>query len=31
MENLYRGPIQDIKEGSMIAVLAIEDPNVYPF
>jgi hypothetical protein len=30
MEDLYRGLIQDIKEGSMIAVLAIEDPHGYP-
>jgi hypothetical protein len=25
-----RGSVQDIKEGSMIAVLAIEDPHGYP-
>jgi hypothetical protein len=31
MEDLYRGSIQDIKEGSMIAVLATEDPHGYPF
>ena len=29
MEDLYRGSIQDI-EGSMIAVLATEDPHGYP-
>jgi hypothetical protein len=31
MEYLYRGSVQDIKEGSMIAVLANEDPHGYPF
>ena len=31
MEDLYRGSIQDIKEGNMIAVLATKDPNGYPF
>ena len=31
MEDLYRGSVQDIKEGSMIAVLATEDPHGYPF
>jgi hypothetical protein len=31
MEDLYRGSVQDIKEGSMILVLAIEDPHGYPF
>jgi hypothetical protein len=30
MEDLYMGSIQDIKEGSMIAVLATEDPHGYP-
>ena len=30
MENLYKGSIQDIKQGSMIAVLATEDPHGYP-
>ena len=31
MEDLYRGSIQDIKEGSMIVVLATEDQHGYPF
>ena len=31
MEELYRGLVEDIKEGSMIAVLATEDPHGYPF
>jgi hypothetical protein len=31
MEDLYMGSIQYIKEGSMIAVLATEDPHGYPF
>ena len=31
MEELYRGSIQDIKEGIIIAVLMIEDPHGYPF
>jgi hypothetical protein len=31
MEDLYRGLLQDIKEGSMIALLATEDPYDYPF
>jgi hypothetical protein len=31
MEYLYRGSIQDIKEGSMIVVLATEYPHGYPF
>ena len=31
MEDLYRGSIEDIKEGSMIVVLATEDPHGYPF
>jgi len=31
MEDLYRGLVQDIKEGSMILVLATEDPHGYPF
>jgi hypothetical protein len=31
IEDLYRGLVQDIKEGIMIAVLAIEDPHGYPF
>ena len=30
MEDLYRGSIQDIKEGNMIAVLATKDPHGYP-
>jgi hypothetical protein len=30
MEYLYRGLIQDNNEGSMIAVLAAEDPYGYP-
>jgi hypothetical protein len=30
MEDLYRGSVQDIK-GSMIVVLATEDPHGYPF
>jgi hypothetical protein len=30
MEDLYRGLIQDIKEGCMIVVLATEDPHGYP-
>ena len=31
MEDLYRGSVQDIKEGCMIAVLTIDDPRDYPF
>jgi hypothetical protein len=31
MEDLYRGSVQYIKDGSMIAVLLIEDPHSYPF
>ena len=31
MEDLYRGSVQDIKEGCMIAVLATDDPRQYPF
>ena len=31
MEDLYRGYVQDLKEGCMIAVLADEDPLGYPF
>jgi len=31
MEDLYRGSVQDLKEGCMIAVLADEDPLGYPF
>jgi hypothetical protein len=31
MEDLYRVSVQDINEGSMIAVLATEDPHGYPF
>ena len=31
MEDLYRGSVQDIKEGCMIAVLADGDLNGYPF
>ena len=31
MEDLYRGSVQDIKEGCMIAVLVDGDPNGYPF
>jgi len=31
MEDLYKGSVQDIKEGCMITVLADGDPNGYPF
>ena len=31
MEDLYKGSIQDIKEGCMIAVLVTEDARGYPF
>jgi len=31
LEDLYKGSIHDIKEGSMIAVLADGDLNGYPF
>ena len=31
IEDLYRGLVDDIKEGCMIAVLADGDPNGYPF
>jgi hypothetical protein len=31
MKKLYRVSLQDIKEGSMIAVLVTEDPHGYPF
>ena len=31
MEDLYRGYVQDVKEGCMIAVLVDEDPLGYPF
>jgi hypothetical protein len=31
MDDLYRGLVQYIKEGSMIAVLATKDPHGYPF
>ena len=31
MEYLYRGSIQDIKEGCMISVLSIEFACGYPF
>jgi hypothetical protein len=31
MEDIYRGSVQDIKEGSMITVLATGDPHGYPF
>jgi hypothetical protein len=31
MEDLYKGVVHDITEGSMIAVLAAEDPHGYPF
>ena len=31
MEYLYRGSVQDIKEGCMIAVLATDDACDYPF
>ena len=31
MEDLYRGFVQDVKEGCMIAVLADGDPLGYPF
>ena len=30
MEDLYKGSVQDIKEGCMIAVLAIDDAHDYP-
>ena len=30
MEDLYRGSVQDIKEGCMIAFLAIDDAHDYP-
>ena len=30
MEYLYRGLVQDIKEGCMIVVLATEDAHNYP-
>lgn len=31
MKDLYRGSVQDVKEGCMIAVLADGDPFGYPF
>jgi hypothetical protein len=31
MEYIYRGSMQDIKEGCMITVLETEDPHGYPF
>jgi len=31
MEDLYKGSVQDIKEGCMIIVLADGNPNGYPF
>ena len=31
MKDLYRGSVQDIKEGCMIAMLVDADPNGYPF
>ena len=31
MEDLYKGSVQDIKEGCMIAVLATDDACDYPF
>jgi hypothetical protein len=31
MEDLYKGSVQDIKEGSMIAILETGDPHGYPF
>ena len=31
MEDLYRGSVQYIKEGTKIAVLATKDPHGYPF
>ena len=31
MKYIYKGSIHDIKEGSMIAVLATKDPHGYPF
>jgi hypothetical protein len=31
MEDLYRGLVHDIREGSMIAILVTEDPHGYPF
>jgi hypothetical protein len=30
MEDLYKGSIQDIKEGCVNEMLAIEDPHGYP-
>ena len=30
MEDIYRGPVQDIKDGCMIAFLATKDPCGYP-
>jgi len=31
MEDLYRGSVQDVKEGFMITILADGDPLSYPF
>ena len=31
MEDLYKGSVQDIKEGCMIAILARDDACDYPF
>ena len=31
MEDLYRGLVQDIKEGCMIAFFAVDDARDYPF
>ena len=31
MEDLYKGSVQDIKEGYKIAVSSHEDPHEYPF
>ena len=31
MEDLYRGSVQDIKEGCLIVALATEDARSYPF
>jgi hypothetical protein len=31
MQDLYMGSVHDIKEGSLIEVLAIEDPHGYSF
>jgi hypothetical protein len=31
MEEIYRGSIYDINEGSMITIFMTEDPHGYPF